>query len=118
MQMTAGKSGLPLPEGFVDSLSVLGDKGVVLRDALLLTEPSVSVRSNSRKPSPSYADMPLDGDVPWCAEGRYLSSRPSFTLDPALHQGRYYVQDASSMFLSHVVRCLMDGSESPVLALD
>ncbi len=116
--MTAGKSGLPLPEGFVDSLSVLDDKGVVLRDALLLTEPSVSVRSNSRKPSPSYADMPFDGDVPWCAEGRYLSSRPSFTLDPALHQGRYYVQDASSMFLSHVVRCLMGGAGVPVLALD
>lgn len=31
--------------------------------------------------------------------GRYLSERPIFTLDPLLHCGCYYVQEASSMLL-------------------
>ncbi|CAN5630181.1 rRNA cytosine-C5-methyltransferase [soil metagenome] len=37
--------------------------------------------------------------VKWCPNGRYLSERPSFTRDPLLHGGAYYVQEASSMFL-------------------
>jgi NOL1/NOP2/fmu family ribosome biogenesis protein len=31
--------------------------------------------------------------------GKYLATRPVFTLDPLLHAGAYYVQEASSMFL-------------------
>lgn len=115
--MTAGMPEVSLPDAFVDSLSELGDKAGVLREALL-TAPSVSIRENRRKPSPDYASMDIDGVVPWCAAGRYLSSRPSFTLDPAMHQGRYYVQDASSMFLSHVVNTLVGDSAAPLLALD
>jgi NOL1/NOP2/sun family putative RNA methylase len=37
--------------------------------------------------------------VPWCNSGIYLSERPSFTLNPLLHAGAYYVQEASSMFI-------------------
>lgn len=37
--------------------------------------------------------------MPWCAQGRYLPGRPIFTLDPLLHAGAYYVQEASSMLL-------------------
>lgn len=115
--MIAGMPEVSLPDAFVDSLSELGDKAGVLREALL-TAPSVSIRENRRKPSPDYASIDIDGVVPWCAAGRYLSSRPSFTLDPAMHQGRYYVQDASSMFLSHVVNTLVGDSAAPLLALD
>jgi 16S rRNA C967 or C1407 C5-methylase (RsmB/RsmF family)/NOL1/NOP2/fmu family ribosome biogenesis protein len=42
--------------------------------------------------------------VPWCAPGYYLSERPLFTADPLLHAGAYYVQEASSMFLWHVLQ--------------
>lgn len=42
--------------------------------------------------------------VPWCENGRYLSCRPQFTLDPFFHAGRYYVQEASSMFLYQALR--------------
>jgi len=31
-----------------------------------------------------------------------FAERPSFTLDPLLHGGAYYVQEASSMFLWYV----------------
>ena len=41
----------------------------------------------------------LSEQVPWCEYGFYLNERPQFTLDPLLHAGVYYVQEASSMFL-------------------
>jgi len=42
--------------------------------------------------------------VPWCDAGRYLDARPVFTVDSAYHGGAYYVQEASSMFLHHVLK--------------
>ncbi len=40
-----------------------------------------SIRANPFK----YAPL-IDGEnVPWCAEGRYLETRPSFTFDPLFH---------------------------------
>ena len=42
--------------------------------------------------------------VPWCPEGCYLEGRPQFTFDPLFHAGCYYVQEASSMFITHVLR--------------
>ena len=42
--------------------------------------------------------------ISWCKEGYWLEKRPNFTFDPLLHAGVYYVQEASSMFLSHVLR--------------
>ena len=44
--------------------------------------------------------------VPWCRNAYYLSERPNFTLDPLLHAGVYYVQEAGSMFLDEVLRTL------------
>jgi 16S rRNA C967 or C1407 C5-methylase (RsmB/RsmF family)/NOL1/NOP2/fmu family ribosome biogenesis protein len=46
----------------------------------------------------------LNDPVPWCSYGYYLSERPLFTLDPLLHAGAYYVQEASSMFLWEVLK--------------
>ena len=42
--------------------------------------------------------------VPWCTEGYYLQDRPQFTFDPLFHAGCYYVQEASSMFITHILR--------------
>ena len=42
--------------------------------------------------------------VPWCRNGYYLQKRPNFTMDPLLHAGCYYVQEAASMFLDEVLR--------------
>ena len=42
--------------------------------------------------------------VPWCPEGYYLSGRPQFTFDPLFHAGCYYVQEAASMFITHILR--------------
>jgi hypothetical protein len=53
--------------------------------------------------------------VAWCPEGWYLPARPNFTFDPLFHAGLYYVQEASSMFISHIVRQLV---KKPVMMLD
>ena len=36
--------------------------------------------------------------------GRYLAERPQFTLDPLMHGGAYYVQEASSQFVAHILK--------------
>lgn len=54
--------------------------------------------------------------IPWCpSTGRYLATRPNFTFDPWLHAGKYYVQEASSMFVDLVIRQLV---HEPVMMLD
>ncbi|MGN1245092.1 MAG: rRNA cytosine-C5-methyltransferase, partial [Muribaculaceae bacterium] len=53
--------------------------------------------------------------VPWCSHGFYLDERQPFTFDPLLHAGAYYVQDASSMIIEHIVGQLVT---SPVRYLD
>ena len=42
-------------------------------------------------------------EVPWCPDGYYVRRRPQFTLDPLMHAGCYYVQEASSMFVDEVL---------------
>ncbi len=64
-------------------------------------EQITSVRINPFKPSNLFNS---DEQVPWCKNGRYLKQRPSFTADPLFHAGCYYVQEASSMFLEHVMK--------------
>ncbi|MAN87003.1 MAG: tRNA/rRNA cytosine-C5-methylase [Algoriphagus sp.] len=44
--------------------------------------------------------------VPWSKQGYFLEERPSFTLDPSFHAGAYYVQEASSMFIEHILQSL------------
>lgn len=105
---------MELPSEFRSMLASLGSEALAAVPAALLTEPSVSVRCNPLKDvAPAMgADI-----VPWCPEGIYLSERPAFTFLPAMHQGLIYVQDASSMFISHVIRHLTQGND-PVRYLD
>ena len=69
--------------------------------------PVTSIRLNPYKTAQLSPDWQLS-QVPWCAEGRYLSSRPSFTHDPFLHAGAYYVQEASSMFVQYLLGQLFE----------
>ena len=76
--------------------------------------PAASIRLNPWKytAQPPFADAT---PVPWCVGGYWLQERPDFTRDPLLHAGVYYVQEAGSLFLDHVLRTFVS---SPVLALD
>ncbi|MBL7699250.1 MAG: RNA methyltransferase [Chitinophagaceae bacterium] len=64
----------------------------------------VSVRINPHKVKNAGELFDRHTNVPWSTMGYYLPQRPSFILDPALHGGAYYVQEASGMFLE---QCLM-----------
>ncbi len=73
-------------------------------------EQVTSIRLNPFKNAQPFTDI-RKKSIPWCKQGYYLSSRPSFTLDPIFHAGAYYVQEASSMFLWHALEQLV-GSET------
>jgi len=72
-------------------------------------EQVTSLRINPFKPSNLFH---AEEEVPWCAKGRYMKERPSFTADPLFHAGCYYVQEASSMFLEQVLKHTADLSEN------
>jgi 16S rRNA C967 or C1407 C5-methylase (RsmB/RsmF family)/NOL1/NOP2/fmu family ribosome biogenesis protein len=79
-----------------------------------LQEPSpVSIRINPLKNTLNPASAP----VPWSQYGAYLPARPVFTLDPLLHAGSYYVQEASSMFLEQALKQSINLNE-PLNVLD
>ncbi len=74
-------------------------------------EQVVSVRYNPSKVK-AAGHFPGSEPVPWSSSGVYLPARPSFTLDPWLHAGAYYVQEASGMFLEQCLRQTVDLNKS------
>lgn len=93
-----------LPASFVSQLeTVLDPQGI--RDFLeSLEQPTpISIRYNTHK---QIGPDPGLNPVPWCPTAYYLAERPSFTLDPSFHGGAYYVQEASSTFLHHILSSL------------
>ena len=96
------------------------DEAESLFHTIETTEPSVSVRLNTAKEpltgtTSGNSPKAIMEPVPWCSRGFYLDGRQPFTFDPLLHAGAYYVQDASSMIVQHIVAQLVD---SPVRYLD
>ena len=87
---------------------LLGDNDYRQLEDALQDEAPVSIRVNSAK-----CDREVKGErVPWSANGIYLAERPTFTFDPLFHAGVYYVQEASSMFLSQVVEQHFSGADT------
>lgn len=93
-----------LPEAFTAYTGQLfgEERWAAYLDALS-EAPPVSIRINPFKPC-ALPHLPIAEAVPWCHNAFYLSERPDFTLDPLLHAGAYYVQEASSMFLDRVLQ--------------
>lgn len=101
----------------------LGDQEATrLFSALTETEAPTSIRLNPIKAFDESCDIcsSIAGalglnlssqdlqTVPWCNHAYYLPNRPQFTLDPHLHAGCYYVQEASSMFIAHAWKTICD----------
>lgn len=105
---------MELPALFIASIREAGIDAGALASALA-SDPVTAIRLNAFKP----AELPYGATpVSWCERGYYLDGRPKFTLDPALHQGRYYVQDASSMFIATVANRLAEMLPEGSLYLD
>ena len=95
---------IQLPEKFVsETRRVMGDERFNRFLGAFDEEAPVSIRVNPRIAGDGCQVMG-GSQVPWCNEGYYLEDRPQFTFDPLLHAGCYYVQEASSMFVTHILR--------------
>lgn len=109
-----------LREDFIHSLE--GCDGF-LRDEMIAAHQEatpVSVRLNPLKADGPENVFPVEniGDkVAWCPDAFYLNSRPSFTMDPLFHAGTYYVQEASSMFIHHLISTVFR-DRAGLMALD
>ena len=97
---------IALPQVFTDYTRKLFGEDMFARFLSSFSVPSpVSIRlnpfkiKNSRQPKSTILDP-----VPWCDLGYYLNQRPDFTFDPLLHAGCYYVQEASSMFVTQAIK--------------
>lgn len=103
------------PEAFTDQLQRnLGkNEADALSESLLLPAPT-SIRINSKKMAGSVSLEP----VPWSENGYYLNERPQFVDDPYWHGGAYYVQEASSMIIGHVVSQIKNIYDRPIRILD
>lgn len=94
---------MAIPQQFIQQMhTLLGDDADALIHAITSTAASVAVRINPQKTSASAIGHLAQ--VPWCPDGAYLSERKQFTFDTDFISGRYYVQDASSMFIAHALR--------------
>lgn len=108
-----------LPSDFISyTRQLMGDELYSrLEEGLDSQESPVSIRLNPFKAqSLDVTEGLYDCTVPWCRlTGRYLRERPNFTFDPLLHAGLYYVQEAASMIVDHIVRTFIN---QPVRMLD
>ena len=104
---------MQFPTTFTDRMQRLLGKDYDAFLVALQEAPPVSVRLNPAKNTAAPA-LPR---VPWTAHGYYLPARPAFTLDPLLHAGTYYVQEASSMFLEQALKQAVD-LKQPLHVLD
>jgi NOL1/NOP2/sun family putative RNA methylase len=96
------------PENFLSKL--VGSPGFEAENFIKAhqnADSPTSIRLNPFKISAIKGDK----QVPWCSKGYYLDSRPSFTFDPLFHAGGYYVQEASSMFIDHILHYINKDSD-------
>lgn len=104
---------MTLPEAFIEDIKPYISPNE-LEDfvrALTVDDQTCCIRQNRAK-SQAHDGQPIGWNAP---DGSYLAERPNFTLDPLMHAGCYYVQEASSQFVTHVLRTLV---HEPVTALD
>ncbi|WP_276495887.1 methyltransferase RsmF C-terminal domain-like protein [Pontibacter litorisediminis] len=105
---------MSFPVSFTERMQrLLGQEEYPLFLKALQQTPPVSIRLNKAKATAAAGLQP----VPWTETGYYLPERPLFTLDPAIHAGAYYVQEASSMFVEQALRQVVS-LEEPLQVLD
>lgn len=121
---------MSLPASFLQSLEgIAGFERAAFENVHETGQQVTSLRINPAKWTSTGIDHLTEGfklhqakeiktsPIPWCANGYYLSDRPSFTFDPYLHGGGYYVQEASSMFIGYALEKVC-GERKGLKALD
>ena len=107
---------IQLPEDFVrETRLVMGEDRLNSYLEAFNEEAPTSIRLNPKHDVALRAEQ-TEQAVAWCREGFYLKGRPAFTFDPLFHAGCYYVQEAASMFVCHILRTL--SGQEPLSVLD
>ena len=102
---------MQLPEDFVrETRQLMGEERFSRFMEAFHEDAPVSIRLNPLKIRNEKQHSTLN-KVPWCEEGYYLEGRPQFTFDPLFHAGCYYVQEAASMFVTHILREVIKNEE-------
>ena len=90
----------PLSPDFISAITrQIGSEAAEALVAALDSVAPVSIRINPSK----WRGGEWGEAVPWSEYGRYLESRPQFTLHIPFVAGSYYVQEAGSQFISHIL---------------
>ncbi len=100
-----------LPDDFMTEMQgLLDDKSMEQFVSAIGQTPPTSIRLNTRRITEEAKEKIMEtyrlsdaNRIPWCGDGYYLDSRPQFTMDPLFHAGAYYVQEASSMYISSLL---------------
>ncbi len=100
---------IQLPDSLQNRLAAQLGPGFKSFIHAMSSPPPASIRLNPNKPSNAFHSAQR---IPWTSQGKYLDSRPRFTNDPLFHAGTYYVQEASSMFLEHIMRSVINLEEN------
>ena len=108
---------IKLPEEFIrETRLVMGEERFNSFMEAFNEEAPTSIRLNPRSSQrDGSSSSAFVRSIPWCEEGFYLEGRPPFTFDPLFHAGCYYVQEAASMFVCHILRQFVN---EPVTMLD
>lgn len=107
-----------LPDQFIQAIqNALGFNEPSFKEVHASGQQITSIRLNPLKQS-SVTLFDNAQQVPWCAHGKYLPERPSFTFDPLFHGGAYYVQEASSMFLWQALTSTLQSTADNLKVLD
>ena len=77
---------------------------------------TTSIRLNPLKTINKY-NFEIGESVKWDESGKYVKISSDFVLDPSYYSGSYFVQEASSMFLSCALKQVIDFSK-PLKVLD
>jgi 16S rRNA C967 or C1407 C5-methylase (RsmB/RsmF family) len=100
-----------LPEKFISRLTAqIGETEV--KDYLSsFNEPlPTSIRINPAKPFEHEYTNAID----WSDNSYWIEKKEGFQLNPLYHQGRFYPQDASTLYIQHLIKDI----NKPILALD
>jgi len=107
-----------LPSEFIAQMTdILGQEECHSFTESFQQEPATSIRLNPKKAASVWPGL-RSAEIPWAENGYMLSERPKFTLDPLFHAGAYYVQEASSMLVSHVMAQLRPQLGAQIKILD
>lgn len=105
-----------LPQSFVERIKEQAYIDAVPFFKSIEQKPITSIRLHPEKKADlSHLEL---SKIPWSKNGYFLKERPIFTLDPQFHAGAYYVQDASSQFLEHVLNYIKKDLPSSPRILD